>query len=73
MVTVLAAKDCTTAYIDCLELGSDVHRNVPTASVLYYQRACNGDERMEFIEDSNLVAVIFSSDFFSMFSFFSPH
>jgi hypothetical protein len=71
METVLAAKDCT-AYIDCLELTSDIHRNVPTASLFYFHMACNDAGGMGFIEDDNLGAVIFSSDFLPVFPFFLP-
>jgi hypothetical protein len=62
METGLAAKDCT-AYIDCLELSSDIHSNIPAASLFYFHTACNDAGGMGFIEDDNLVAVIFSSDF----------
>jgi hypothetical protein len=62
METGLAAKDCT-AYIDCLELNSDIRSNIPAASLFYFHAACNDAGGMGFIEDDNLVAVIFTSDF----------
>lgn len=64
METGLAAKDCT-AYIDCLELTSDIQSNIPAASLFYFHTACNDAGGMGFIQDDNLVAIIFSSDFLS--------
>jgi hypothetical protein len=72
METVLAVKDCS-AYIDCLELTSDIHRNVPTVSLFYFHAACNDVGGMGFIEGDNLVAVIFSSDFLPVFPHFPSH
>jgi len=71
METGLAAKDCT-AYIDCLELTSDIQSNIPAASSFYFHTACNDAGGMRFIQDDNLVAVIFSSDFLSSVLVFLP-
>jgi hypothetical protein len=71
MATVLAAKDCT-AYIDCLGLTSGIYRNIPTASLSYFHRACNDAGGMGFIEDDNLPALIFSSDFLPVFPYLLP-
>jgi hypothetical protein len=70
MVMVLAAKDCT-AYIDCLGLSSDIHGNV-AAAFSYFSQCVMMMRGRNFFEDINLFAVIFSSDFLSVFSFFLP-
>lgn len=53
MVTALAAKNYTV-YIDCLGL-----RNVAAAFFFCFRIMCNDDERIEFFEDINLVAIMF--------------
>jgi len=72
METGLAAKDCT-AYIDCLELTSDIQSNIPAASLFYFHTACNDAGGMGFIQDGNLFAVIFSSDLISNVPVFPSH
>jgi hypothetical protein len=69
METALAEKNCTV-YIDCLGPSSGIHGNVAGAFFIF--GVCNDVEGMESYEDINLVVVIFSSDFLSVFSFFFP-
>jgi hypothetical protein len=61
-------------YIDCLELTSHIRRDVLHCCpfFFYFEGARNDDEGMKFVEDNNLFALIFSSDFFSVFSSFPP-
>lgn len=74
METVLAAKDCTaytSIVLNSLLMFAEMY--LLNCCLFYFQRARNDDEGMKFVEGNNLFALIFSSDFFSVFSFSYPH